>query len=74
MPIINGTIERIWQAIQQRDARSLTAEINHIHAGMLCVCPDCQLRQRLRDERERPPRPSYEIEADAYSQPWSGPL
>jgi hypothetical protein len=33
-----------------------------------------ELLQRLRNEQERPARPSYEIEADAYSQPWSGPL
>ena len=72
MPIPEGTLERMWIALQQRDLSSLSSAINHV--GMQCICADCQLRQRLRNEQERPPRPSYEIEADAYSQPWSGPL
>jgi hypothetical protein len=71
---MNDPVESLWAAIQQRDVRALASQLNHVHAGMLCICPDCQLRQRLRNEQERPPRPSYEIEADAYSQPWSGPL
>jgi hypothetical protein len=71
---MNDPVESLWAAIQQRALRPLASQLNHVHAGMLCACPDCQLRQRLRNEQDRPGRPSYEIEADAYSQPWNGPL
>lgn len=57
MSIPEGTLEKMWQAINDREVQRLA-----------------ELMQRLRNEQERPPRPAYEIEADAYSQPWQGPL